>query len=83
MRTRGGLFGAAPNPRLVSRDLQPRRTDAARIGQREELQRPLDDVYPVEYGDCELPRVPKNRSLASKGALPNWHELKLTCTSFG
>src|SRR5580700_11415162 len=34
-----------------------------------------------EYGDMELPRVPKKRSLASKGALPNWHELKLTCTS--
>src|SRR5580658_445400 len=36
-----------------------------------------------EYGDVELPRVPKKRSLASKGALPNWHELKLTCTSLG
>src|ERR1035438_10151876 len=35
------------------------------------------------YGDWELPRVPKNVSLASKGALPNWHELKLTCTSLG
>src|ERR1039458_2063636 len=34
-------------------------------------------------GDCEAPRVPKNRSFTSNGPFPNWVELKLTCTLSG
>src|SRR3974377_2216967 len=36
-----------------------------------------------EYGDCDDPRVPKKRSLASNATLPNCVEEKLTCTSPG
>ena len=36
-----------------------------------------------EYGDDELPWVPKNRSLTSNPPLPNCVELNATCTSSG
>src|ERR1035441_2394739 len=38
---------------------------------------------PPEYGELDVPNVPKNRSLTSNEPVPNCFELKATCTSSG